>query len=397
MYIYSNRVYTATGVKPAYLKVADGKITAILSAEAQIKADYDFGNQRIIPGIIDVHNHGGFGYMFDDSDEADIKTCLHGQAAYGVTAIMPTTTNYQQYPLLAKISQTNNNGAKIVGIHSEGPWGSRVGEKGVNEGYPTVDLRIAKAMVEAGQGLLKMVGIAPEVPQALEAIDYFTSQGVIMAAYHTNANYAEANLGIDHGISVATHLANVMTGLHHRDIGTMGASLLRDEVYVEVICDGLHVSNPMLELIFKLKDHNKIMLISDNVSYLGAPVGFYKGWSGNEANDRAVIEVTEAGFVLSSSGRLSGSSKPVLFGIKNLMENLHFPLETVLKFTGVNPARKFGLTSKGEINVGKDLDIVVIDDNFEVLSTFVEGREVYQAKRDKIPFNPEFLNSFRLK
>lgn len=391
MIIHSNQVYTATGVKPAYLQVDKGRIQAILPTHAKVRADVDYGNLRIIPGIIDTHNHGAVGYRYDEVTEAELKTCLKGEAAYGVTSIFPTTIILSQYPLLAKVAREGNDGARIVGIHAEGPWGSRVGEKGINPGYPSVDMEYAKKMIEVGCGMLKLVDIAPEVPGALEAIEFFTAQGITVSAYHTNANYEEANRGIDHGITVATHLGNVMTGLHHRDVGTMGAAILRDEVYTELICDGLHVCLPMIQLIMKMKDHEKIMMVSDNGTFLGAPVGHYRGQAKNKGTDREFIEVTPEGFVLSQTGRLSGSSKPVLYGIKNLIEVLHFPLEEVIRMSSANPARKYGLVHKGEINVGKDCDLVVIDDQFNVVATYVEGRKVFDAKQEEIPFNPQFL------
>jgi N-acetylglucosamine-6-phosphate deacetylase len=396
MIIYSNKVYTATGPRPAYLVVEDGKITKILPKGTDVKADVDYGDLRIIPGIIDTHNHGAAGYRFDDATEEELKLCLKAEAAHGVTSILPTTTVVEQFPVLAKLSGEKVDGAWIAGIHSEGPFGSRVGEKGINLGYPPVDMDHAKKMVEAGKGKLKLVDVAPEVPGGIEAIEYFAQQGIVVSAYHTNANFEEANKGIDHGISVATHLGNVMTGLHHRDVGTMGACILRDEVYTELICDGLHVCLPMVELVLRMKPHDKIMMVSDNGTFLGAPVGTYRGSPKNEGSDREEITVTPDGFVLSKTGRLSGSSKAVIYGIKNLVEKLHVPLEEVVIMSSANPARKYGLASKGSINVGKDLDIAVIDDDYNVVATYSEGRKVFDAKTEEIPFNPKFLEENKL-
>jgi len=396
MIIYSNRVYTATGVKAAFLEVEDGKIVKILPKDTKIKADVDYGDLRIIPGIIDTHNHGAVGYRFDYVNEEEARICMKGEAAYGITAMLPTTPVISQFAMLAKLANEEIDGAKIIGIHSEGPFGSRVGEKGINLGYPPVDMDVAREMVKEGNGKLVLVDVAPEVPGALEAIEYFTQQGIVVSAYHTNANFEEANKGIDHGISVATHLGNVMTGLHHRDVGTMGACILRDEVYTELICDGLHVCLPMVELVLRMKPHDKIMLISDNGAYLGAPTGNYNGGARNVGSDREVITVTEDGFVLSKTGRLSGSSKAVIYGIKNLVEKLHVPLEEVVIMSSANPARKYGLASKGSINVGKDLDIVVIDDDYNVVATYSEGRKVFDAKTETAPFNPTFLEEFKI-
>ncbi len=398
MILHSKRIYLEEGCQAGYLEIEDGKFKAFYPESENIQADVDYGNHRVIPGIFDTHNHGGFGYrMGDDTTEEEAKAYLKGQASFGVTCVLPTTTSIPCIELLARMSEEDQDGAEIIGIHSEGPWGARVGEKGVNTGYPEVDLDVAKKMVEAGHGKLKMVGIAPEVPHAFEAIDYFLSQGVIMAAYHTNANYEQANAGIDRGITVATHLGNVMTGLHHRDVGTLGACLLRDEVDCEIICDGLHISLPMVKIMMKVKNHDQIFMVSDNVQYAGAPTGTYKGMNQDEGSDRKRIHVTEEGFVLSDSGRLSGSSKPVLYGIGNLVEKLGMPLEEVLKFSSYNPTRKYSdFSKKGSIRAGKEADFVVISDDYQALETWSKGRKVYDAKVDTDLFNPSFLAEFKL-
>jgi len=398
MLIHSNRIYLEEGCKAGYLEIKDGKFSAFYPESEKLTADIDYGNNRIIPGIFDTHNHGGFGYRLnDDITEEEIKVYLKGQASFGVTGLFPTTCDIKCIALLAKMSEEEQDGSKILGIHSEGPWGARVGEKGVNTGYPAVDLEVAKKMVEAGNGKLKLVGIAPEVPGAFEAIDYFLSEGVTMAAFHTNANYEQANAGIDRGITVATHLGNVMTGLHHRDVGTLGACLLRDEVDCEIICDGLHVCLPMVKLMLKVKDHDKVIMISDNVQYAGAPVGRYKGMNQAEGSDRKYINVTEDGFVLSDSGRLSGSSKPVIFGIYNLVEKLGMDLEEVIPLFSYNPIKKYAdITKKGSIKVGKDADFVAITDDYQAIQTYVEGRKVYDCEVDKDLFNPEFIKMFKV-
>lgn len=391
----SKRIYTENGIVDGFIGVENGKVASIITGTLD-KPYEDFGDKRIIPGVIDTHNHGAVGYSFNESTTTkEVETCLLGEAAQGVTGIFPTVNQVEQFPLLADVADKEVTGAKILGIHSEGPWGARVGEKGdpKNTYYKPVDLEYAKRMYEDGRGWLKLVAIAPEVDRALDAIHYFTSVGVTTSAYHTNANYEQANIGIDNGLTVATHLGNVMTGLHHRDVGTMGACILRDEVTCELICDGLHVSLPMVQLVLRMKDHDKIMMVSDNGNFLGAPVGHYQGTASNANNDRRTIFVTEDGFVVSESGRLSGSSKPVIYGIKNLVEVLKMDLEEVIKMSSLVPAKKYKLEGRGSIALDNFADFVVIDDEYEVLATFVEGRKVFDKETTNIEINPKFLKS----
>ncbi len=398
MVIYCDRIYMEDGIKDGFLEIRDGKFGKFFPKETEMKADLDYSGFRIIPGIVDTHNHGGFGVRINDGcTEEEVKLYLKGEASWGVTGVFPTTFQLKAMELVSRMAEEEQDGAQILGINSEGPWGARVGEKGVNTGYPKVDMEVARAMVQAGGKWLKLVCIAPEVEGAGKAVDYFLSQGITMSIYHTNANYAQANEAIDRGITVATHLGNVMTGLHHRDIGTMGACLLRDEVDCEVICDGMHVCNPMLDIIFRLKPHDKVMMVSDNVQYAGAPAGEYLRETQVENSDRNRIFVTEDGRVLSQSGRLSGSGRPVLYGMKNLVEQLHMPLEEVVRFSSWNPCRKYGyLDRKGSIREGKDGDFVVISDEFQAEATYCMGKCVYDRKRDRELFNQEFLRKYKV-
>ncbi|MCL2057800.1 MAG: amidohydrolase family protein [Oscillospiraceae bacterium] len=425
MIIHSNKIYMEDGCKAGYLEIEGGIVKHFYPGDAThkadgspLKADADYGSNRVIPGIFDTHNHGGFGVRIGEgATEDEVKLYLKGSAANGVTALFPTTTEPGAMAMLAKMAYGVSDGAKIMGIHSEGPWGARVGEKGINTGYPKVDMGVARQMVEACNGKLMLVGIAPEVENAFEAIDYFLSQGIVMAMYHTNANYEQANRGVDRGITVATHLGNVMTGMHHRDVGVMGTSILRDEVYCELICDYLHICQQMVEIVLRLKDHEKVMMISDSGSYAGCPTGKYRSMWGNARpdqrnsgaaradqrnsgaakSDRHTITITEEGYVLSETGRLSGSSKPVMFGIKNLVERSGMPLEDVWPLSSYNVFKKYGFADKkGSIKTGKDADFVVISDAFDVLYTYSEGRLVYDHNVDKDIFNHNFVAENKL-
>lgn len=394
MILKSERIYFEDGLKSGYLVVEEGKfINYLPHMETQ---DYiDYGNNRIIPGIFDTHNHGTCGYslMAYESDEKNIETVLNylkGCASQGITNIFPTA-DLNLIKTVAMISKLSVDGATILGIHSEGPWLNRTGEKGIRRGWPEVDLEVAKKMVADGEGMLKLVALAPEIPGMDEIITYLLSQGITIANAHSDCNYEEAMKAYAKGISVATHTGNVMTGLHHRDIGGLGAALLNDEIDCEVICDGMHICLDMLKIYFKVKDTSKFMMISDCTPFSGAPVGKYKGWEPG-----MVINVTEEGFVLSDTGRLCGSSQPILYGIGNLVEKLHIPIETVLRMSSLNACKKYGFDkTKGSIKLGKDADFVVISDDYKAIATYANGRKIYDRTKDNLIFNPEFYDSMK--
>lgn len=199
-------------------------------------------------------------------------------------------------------------------------------------------------------------------------------------------NYHEALDAFKWGITVTTHTANVMSGIHHRRMGGLGACLLSDEVYNELICDGLHVSNEMIELMLRVKnDHlNKVMMVSDSATAAGAPVGTYRMFGFD-------VHIDERGFCLTDTGRLMGSTVPVIRGIRNLHKNLNMELKDIVRMSSYNPAKVYGAESKGSLEAGKDADFVVVDDDFRVLETYREGKCIYHHEKDTDLYNWTFL------
>lgn len=397
MYIRSKRIYVPDGCVSGIINVEDGKIVDILNYNAKVKVDIEADDFRILPGIIDTHNHGTMGYsLMGVEDEAEkeknVRGYLKGLASQGVTACLPTA-EHSLFKTIAKVAKGEIDGARPIGIHSEGPYLNRVGEKGVDTGHPEVDLNYVKQMYEDSEGMLKLFAIAPELEGSKEVIEYLNSVGCRCAFAHSNMNYREALESFKWGISVTTHTANVMAGIHHRNMGGLGACLLNDDVYNELICDGLHVSNEMIELMLRVKNDpfNKVMMVSDNVPMGGAPVGRYNlGGLGLEVN------IDEKGYCLSDTGRLCGSTVPVIKGIKNLVENVGIGMRNVIKMSSANPAKVYGATSKGSLEVGKDADLIIIDDDYNVLYTLSEGRIVYDHQKDTDVFNDEFLAAYKI-
>lgn len=394
MRIHSSRIYTSEGCKAGVLTIENGKFCHF--EENGSDWDVDFGHNRIIPGIFDTHNHGTCGYdptgdqkMDSDQLKAAIRGYLKGLASQGTVNVFPTVMGVTAIKEIYEVSLEDNDGAKILGIHSEGPWLNRVGEKGVKTGWPTVSLATAERMVEDANGMLKLVALAPEIEGIDEIIQYFLSKGVTLAFAHSDETYQGACRAYDQGLSVATHTGNVMTGLHHRDIGGLGASLTRKDVTCEVICDGMHICNDMLKIFFQLKDYDQFMMISDCTPLSGAASGRYFAYGMD-------INVTEEGFVLTDTGRLMGSSQPVLFGIKNLVENVGIAMEDVLKMACLNPAIKYGFADrKGSIEINKDADFCVISDDYQALNTYSCGKEVYCRKTDGVVFNTKYVEGFK--
>ena len=164
MIIHSKRIYMEDGCKAGYLEIENRKIVKYYNESENVKADIDYGNNRILPGIFDTHNHGGFGYcLMEKINKENIKKFLKQEASFGVVNILATTAGLENIAILSEEVGLDQNGSRILGVHSEGPWGNRVGEKGVDTGHPKIDFGYARQMVEAGNGKLSLVALAPEL------------------------------------------------------------------------------------------------------------------------------------------------------------------------------------------------------------------------------------------
>lgn len=389
-YIKSERIYFEDGVRDGILVLDKGKFAGFLSKDAEVDNVIDYGNNRIIPGICDTHNHGTYGYALDSRFNEDtekikenIRHYLKALTFEGVTSGLPTVTDCIKE--LAEVYEEGYTGISMLGIHSEGPYLNRVGEGGRPEAHPAVDMRFVEKMWEDSKGLLKLVAMAPEIEDTDEARDYFLSKGVKVAYAHSDLKAKDARKAIDSGYRVSTHTSNVMTGLHHRNIGGLGVMLMDPRVECEVICDGLHVDLDFIDLMFRVKDKSRFMMISDSVALAGIAPGRYEtGWV-------TPLNVSTEGFVRDDDGRLLGSSKSVLYGIGNLVEKLNIPLEEVIKMSSLNPCVYYGFGDrKGSITLGKDADFVVIDQDYHAQATFVEGKKVFDRSLETPVFNPDF-------
>lgn len=402
MILRSRRIYAEHGVVDGYIEIENGIIRRI--AKGDCEGARDLGDLRIIPGIFDTHVHGTQGYsLWDDvmEDSCDLQGFLKGIASEGVTLVFPTLFSaagdgekaLDLLKLIADEVGKPQNGATVAGIHFEGPYLNRVGEKGTRTEPAKIQPELVQKMIDVTEGKLRLMGVAPELPRAYELIDVLMGGGVNAAITHSDCTAKEAKEAYDRGVSVATHLCNVMVGIHHRDVGGLGAALLDDRVHCELICDGLHVCNDMLKLVIRAKPQDKIMMISDCTGYSGAPAGVYTGFPAHCED----IIVDEQGFVREPGGRLRGSSKPVLYGIGNLVENVGIEMEQVLRMAALNPAKKYGFSDrKGSLRAGKDADFVIISDDYQALETYVGGRKVYdrEAEGDSV-FNKALLKNLK--
>ena len=393
MKIRSDRIYTSNGCINGIIEISEGKIVKISSNPTE-EVDYDFTGKIIYPGLVDTHNHGNNGYALRNSKRPiekryeEVEAYLFNLAAFGVTGVFPTCS-YDNVECIETMAHKETDGAKILGIHVEGPWLKRAGEKGKAAKFPDPTREIAEQMVKDGKDMLKLVALSPDIEGIEEVINVMNKNNINLSLAHTNCNYNQAIQAIEkHQFKTVTHTGNGMTGIHHRDVGTLGAALLDDEVYCEVICDFIHLCKEMVEIIFKLKNHDQLMLVSDNSEYTGLPKGKYTYEDG-------YIESDGCRKLLTDTGKIQGSNCTILVGLKNIVKEIGIDLEEAWKMTSYNACYHYGIKEKGKIEEGYYADFIVMNDDLEVEETFVEGKKVFDFKVNQKKINEEFIKNNR--
>ena len=331
----------------------------------------DAEGQMVVPGFIDVHCHGRSGFDFTDATQEAMDTIAVDKLKEGVTTLLPTTLTLSEEQLAASLEtaaeyvKSGKKGCKVPGVHLEGPYINPNCLGAQNPAFVrNPDIEEVKRLNAIFP--VRKVSYAPEVEGGAEFASELLAEGITPSAVHSAAKYAEFKHANKFGLKNLSHFCNQMTGLHHRDIGLVGAGLADKEVFIEFICDTLHICPDMIELIFNLKNIEKIQLISDAMRAAGMPDGEYS------LGGLAVI-VADGAARLKSNGALAGSTLEIYTALKNIAEITKKPLADLIKTTSWNQAQSIGLDKHGKIEPGYFADIVFLDENFKPTKVFVNG------------------------
>lgn len=372
----------------SYLLVDNGKIISVLEQMPEHMKVEDYGDCMIIPGIIDIHSHGRLGYSATCKDKEELFGYTKAIAASGVTGVFATTQELETMTRVADVIDSKEiHGARILGIQAEGPY-RHPKYMGASKGFdwPKPSLEYTKKMWEAAKGRLRYMSISTDIDGLDESIAFLKEKGVILAAGHTDATFKQMNEGFQKGIRTISHFGNAMRQIHQRDAGAIGACLLNPHILCEIICDHVHVASEVLDIYFRVKDFHEFILVSDSSELAGMKKGRYYA----RGKERIV---SEDGRILLDDGTISGSGKTIVYGIINLIKEHGFAMEDCLSMGCYNPAKLFGLEkSKGSIKEGKDADFVVLNSNYEVVATYVEGNKEYDCQIDIDLQNPKMIN-----
>lgn len=357
--------------------VTNGKIERIESQEAP---QFDEGYERIdghgmwlIPGMIDVHIHGANGYDMMDGTEASIQEVSHTIAATGCTSFLVTSVSSTMDDLLNMIRCVKSvigreQGAKIAGIHLEGPYLNPRRKGMQNEKYLRhPDLDEMKLIFQEAGSLIKMVTIAPELPGGLELISYLKDQGVVIAVAHSDATYEEAKEAFEAGASHVTHCFNGMRPIHHRDPGLIVASFEEPHVSLQAIVDQVHLHPAIIRLMHRIKGPEGMVLITDALQAMGLGDGEYL-FGGHH------VTVSD-GIARLADGTLASSTVTMNEALRLTVEN-GISITDAVQMASTSPARILGLSNKGKIEIGRDADLVLLNEKYEVQWTMIEGQQV---------------------
>ncbi len=378
----AQKVLTPDGwLKDAEVQVEDGVIVSLDQAEPQAEASG--GSDILVPCFFDIHFHGAMGHDLMAATAPELAMIEQFLARHGVGAYLPTTVTSPVDETLRALERLGNavegggsrettgtctDRAIPVGIHLEGPFVSHA-KRGVHPPASILEPSIAlfDRFQEAADGNIRLLTIAPELPHALELIAHASAGGVRISLGHSDATAAQAREGIAAGARSATHTFNAMRALDHREPGILGTVLDEQDLFAELICDGIHVDPVLVRLWLHMKREARGILVTDGMAATGMPDGTYRlGDLSVEVHDGTCM----------AGGRLAGSVLTMDRAVDNLRAYTRCSLETAARLASANPAALLGLPSLGLAAVGRPASFNVYSADGARCGTILRGRRV---------------------
>jgi N-acetylglucosamine-6-phosphate deacetylase len=355
---------------PGWLLVEGDRIVEVGEGEPPRAADVDLGAVTVTPGFVDLHVHGGGGASFDlgTADAAAVVADTH--LAHGTTSMaasLVTDTAERMAAAVRELGLLVQDG-RLAGVHLEGPWLSPQRSGAHQPGSLThPDAASVESLLAAGDGAVRMVTLAPELPGGIEAVRRLGAAGVVAAIGHTDATYDQSRAALDAGARLGTHLFNAMRPLHHRDPGPVGA-LLDSPVDVELIADGVHLHPAVLRTVFAAKP-GRCILVTDAMAAAGSPDGDYRlGPMAIEVRD-GVARLADG----SGTGAIAGSTLTMDAAVRFAVRTAGLPLLDVVHAASTAPARAWALDDVGALEAGRRADLVVLDADLAVVRVMRAG------------------------
>ncbi len=372
------KLFNELNDKPKDILIESGRISKIES-NIQIKSDQliDARERIVSPGLIDVHIQGAGGADILDNSIASLQTISKTLSRIGTTSYLGTTVvkpeeNNQHLRLAKEYINKKMGGSVLLGFHLEGPFINIQKKGGLDPSsiYASSDEKLDE-ILEITDNTLRMMTIAPELPGNLKIIKRLVENNVIASFAHSNATYEETKKGFDAGINHVTHIFNAMPSLHHRNPGPIAAIFENKNITVQIISDGHHIHPSIIKMIYHLIGNDRSICITDGMHGIGLRDGNYF------YNKKEYISKNGAARYL--DGTLIGSTTSLLNIVLKFKEFTGCSLEHAVNTASLNPAKLLKIDNcKGSLKEGKDADLIILDNDYSVFATFVEGELVYR-------------------
>jgi N-acetylglucosamine-6-phosphate deacetylase len=363
------RIVTPEGVHDGWLTIEDGRITHVGHGAAP-RAGHGLGGRHVVPGFVDLHNHGGAGGSFPTGEHDGAREAVALHERHGTTTMVASLVTGALDDLAratSSLAELCDDGL-LAGIHFEGPYISRARCGAHDPGLlREPSPKEFAGLLAAGRGHVRMLTIAPELPGALDTIRAAAAEGVIAALGHSDATYEQTLAGIEAGATVATHLYNALPPLGHRTPGPVAALLEDERITIELINDGVHVHPAMLRLAYEVAGPARTALITDAMSAAGMGDGTYVLGSMD-------VIVTDGVARLAEGGSIAGSTLTMDVAFRRTVQEVGLTLPEAVQLASLTPARVLGVAdTTGSIAVGKAADLVVLSDELEVVGVMKRG------------------------
>ncbi|MCE2616917.1 N-acetylglucosamine-6-phosphate deacetylase [Phocaeicola oris] len=372
-----------------YVVFEDGIITQIgkgrYTGQNPFDVIYDADQDYISPGFIDMHTHGAGGYDFMDNTIEAYLGIAHKHAEHGTTSLVPTTLTstmeelIKTFDIYEQAKKENIKGADFLGLHLEGPYFS-YNQRGAQDPkyLRNPEPEEYNEILRRSNNIIRW-SIAPELKGALELGEVLKSKGILASIGHSDALYDEVVKAHEHGYNHITHLYSCMSTITRRNayryVGVLEAAYMIDDMSVEIIADGIHVPQALLQYVCKFKPHNLIALCTDSMRAAGMPDGIYN--IGSLTNGQKVIKEDGVAKLLDRSA-FAGSVATSDLLVRTMIKLAGLSVHKAVQMMSYNPSRILGIDNKkGSLTVGKDADIIIFDKNIDIQKTFVKGKMIY--------------------
>lgn len=397
MYLYSKNIYFPNQVKKSgYIFIEDGIIKDFVKEIDKNQEFIDYSDFFLIPGFIDQHLHGwGTGSFTVEKSKKSINEMRKHLPKVGVTSFLATSGAEPIEDLFAGIKvcgeimgEQKNEGATLLGVHLEGPFVNKKNKGMMNEDYflsPSVDLMKRFVDEQICDRTIKLMTMAVELDGAEDVIKYCKKNNIQISVGHSSASFEKITNLKGYGIGGVTHMFSGMSGFHHRELGVAGTALYYDDLYCEFAKQtGMTVKEEAFKIAYKLKGADRIIMTTDNsgiAQIKSSKYHYIRKQTFIPDGDKFIIrndDGSEMVYDRTNYDEIKGLELGYIYSVQNLYRNVNPSVHELIKMTSENCAKYLQIyDKKGSLEIGKDADILVVDNNFNLIATYCMGRKCY--------------------